>query len=112
MQSLGAFLLLPAAIYGFVRGGWAGALTGLVTVLAIGSGLAIFLAEPGTGVEESPRPLPQRFGGMVAAVATLGGAVHGGWRSGWLWGAAGFLLGLVVALGVGALSGRVRPDAM
>jgi len=112
MQKLAGYLVLPVALYGLGRDGWVGALTGAVAVFAIGSGLAIFIAESGTGVDEAGRiGSVQRLGGAVAAVASLAGVAYGGWRSGWLWAAAGYLLGIAVALVVGLLSGRLRSGA-
>ena len=62
MQGLAAIAALLAIGYGFRVAGVLGALTGLVAVLGVGSGLAIATAESGTGVAAS--------GGVRAAVGS------------------------------------------
>ena len=97
MQALAAFLMLPAAIYGYVQAGLSGALTGFVAVVAVGSSVAISAAELGTGVAHSGSLATwQRLGGGLAAIAAIAGCYFGGWESGWAWGAGGYVLGIVI----------------
>jgi len=101
IQMLGVIAALVATGYGFAAAGLIGALTGFVAAVGTGSGLAIAFAERGAGVATSGASrAAQRFGGVVAAVACLGGAYHGGWRLGWAWGAGGYAVGVLAALAV------------
>ena len=102
MQGLAALAALLAIGYGFGVAGVLGALTGLVAVLGVGSGLAIATAESGTGVAASGGVrAAQRIGGFLAAGACLAGAVWGGWTVGWLWGLGGYIAGAVAGLAIG-----------
>lgn len=109
-QSLGGIAALGLGIYGFVAGGWLGALTGVVTGMAVFSGMAIMLGEQGTGVDDD-RTLAgkaQRFGGLIGGIAALVGAYIGGWRWGWGYAIGGYVLGMLTSLGVGLISNLTR----
>ena len=111
MPALAAFLMLPFTIYGYVQAGFSGALTGFVAVVAVGSGVAIAAAEPGTGVEHSGSvATSQRLGGSLAAIAALAGCYFGGWVFGWAGGVVGYVLGIVGALCLAFVSGAGRSD--
>lgn len=99
MQGLAILIGLGVIGYGFGEAGLHGALTGLVASLGTISGFSILSAGSETGVHASgPKRAAQRFGGLVAALACLGGAIYGGWRFGWAWGLAGYASGIVVAI--------------
>jgi hypothetical protein len=89
MQTLGGFLLLPAFIYGYAHAGWLGGLTGFVTVLLMGSGVAIAL---GANVDAGRLGLLQRVGGMAVVPLAGIGLLYGGWSWGWLWVGGAYLL--------------------
>lgn len=96
-------LLFVAAGFGYVAGGLAGALTGFLAVLAIGSGLAISVSEAGTGVHHIVRiRIIQRLGGVLVVVLSAFGLYWGGWAWGWLWVLGAYLgsMGLVVVTGL------------
>lgn len=98
MQGIAVIVALIAIGYGFGSGGLAGAITGFVAVVGIGSGLAIARAESGTGVATSGATRSaQRAGGIVAAGACLIGAYYGGWRFGWIWAVVGYAAGVAIA---------------
>ena len=102
MQGLAAIAALLAIGYGFGMAGVLGALTGLVAVLGVGSGLAIATAESGTSVAASGDVrTAQRIGGFLAAGACLVGAVWGSWTVGSLWGLGGYIAGAVAGLAIG-----------
>lgn len=103
LQSLGALLLLPFGFWGYLQGGLAGASTGLVGVITVGSGLAIWAGERGTAVSTTDllERRAHQTGGIVATVASLAGCLYGGWTWGWAWAAAGFLLGMLTSVVVG-----------
>lgn len=105
------FVSLVAVGYGFAVGGVTGALTGLVAAVGTGSGLAIALAEGGTGV--AARGLMrsgQRAGGLLAATGCILAVYFGGWTWGWAWGIAGYAGGTVMALALWALLRVSAPD--
>jgi hypothetical protein len=106
MQRLGAFLLGPAALFGLVSHGFSGAATALVAVMGVTSGIAIAAREAGSGVEHTS----QRVGGAVAAVACFSSVASGGWSTGWLWGVAGYLLGMIVCAILAKVTGAFGSD--
>jgi hypothetical protein len=109
MQSLGGLLLLPLGIYGFVTEGIPGALTAIVMVLGIGSGVAIAFAESGTGVNVATRmEVFQRLGGAIAAAGVLAGGIYGGWRLGWAWAGGAYLVAVIVSFGAAALAKALK----
>ena len=96
MQGLAFIVGLLAIGYGYHMAGFLGSMTGLFTSVGVGSGLAVALAESGTGVAASGfKRTAQRIGGFIAAGACLTGAIWGGWTVGWLWGLGGYLAGVV-----------------
>jgi hypothetical protein len=102
-QKTAGFLLFLAAGFGFLAGGFPGALTGFLAVLAIGSGLAISVSEAGTGVHEVFRiRAVQRIGGILIAALSALGLYRGGWAWGWLWVLVAYLgtTGLVAVIGL------------
>lgn len=113
MQGIAVIVALLAIGYGFGSGGLAGAITGFVSVVGIGSGLAITRAESGTGVASSGATRnAQRVGGFVAAVGCMVGAYYGGWRSGWLWAAVGYAVGAALASLLRFLTSVVNPTSL
>ena len=107
MQGLALIVSVVAMGLGFGAAGIVGMLTGFVAAVGTGSGLAIAVAERGTGVkEQGPARTAQRMGGLVSAAACLGGAYYGGWASGWLWGGLGYIAGVGVSV-VAAILPRV-----
>lgn len=98
MQGIVVVAALLAVGYGFGSGGLAGAVTGFVAAVGIGSGLAIARAESGTGVAApGATRRSQRIGGLLAAVGCFIGAYYGGWRFGWLWAVVGYAAAVAVA---------------
>ncbi len=100
MLNLTALAALVAAGYGFVTAGIFGALTGLVAVVGVGSGLAISVGEISTGVAPTKTGLGhwQRRGGILAAFLCGVAAYYGGWTLGWVWGIGGYAAGVILAL--------------
>ena len=89
MQALAGIAVMGTTLYGFLEGGFVGALTGLVVALGTSNGLAVAIADLGTGAA-------QRIGGVLAAVGCLTAGYAGGWQLGWLWGAGGYLAGTLI----------------
>src|SRR5690348_11139850 len=110
MQKLAGLLSMLAAGYGFVRGGFLGAFTGFVVVVAVASGLVI--ARGGTdstvAVENLKMRRAQRLGGITVALGASTGAYMGGWHFGWAGALLGSALGLVVMLLFALLTGVFR----
>lgn len=105
MQSLVGIAALLLTAVGFARGGIWGALTGLVTAIGTGSGLAILINAKGTELSSSASVRGfQRLGGLVAAVACLAGGIYGGWHRGWMWALLGYTLGVVGTLLLSAVA--------
>lgn len=112
MQGLAVFAALGLVGYGLVVGGLLGALTGFVAGVGVGSGLAIFFGERGTGVAGLGTRLraSQQIGGLLAAVGCGAGVIYGGWHLGWAWGSAGWVVGVLLGLFFAALTGSLRSD--
>lgn len=91
MQGIVAFAAVVAAGVGLSAEGLVGAVTGLVAAVGAGSGVTILFGERGTvtAAVATSSGMAQRTGGVIAAAACLAGALHGGWRLGWLWGLGG-----------------------
>jgi MFS family permease len=100
-----------AAGYGYGRSGFWGALTGLVAAVLCGSGITIVLGKADTGVAaHGAKRHSQRFGGLIAAIASIVGAYYGGWHWGWVWAIAGYAIGaigMLAALAAAAITGRL-----
>ena len=98
-MSIAAFAALIIGGYGLAVAGPLGALTGAVVAITIGSGLAIFRGEAGTGVNPilTAMGVAQRVGGVVAALGALSGALIAGWSWGWLGAILGYGVGMLIA---------------
>jgi hypothetical protein len=94
IQGFAGLFMLALLALGFVQAGWRGMLTALLASWnawpAIARQERITTSTP-TRIERA-----QRLGGIIGAVLTCAGLVYGGWRHGWAWGGAGFMIGLAL----------------
>lgn len=99
MQRIGVIATLMAIGAGFSAGGLLGVLTAAVAAIGTFSGLAILLAESGTGVDSDPSVRRiQQIGGLLSAAGCVAGAFYGGWQYGWLWALGGYATGVALML--------------
>ena len=98
MQRLARLLLLPVTAAGFYFGGWRGGLTGLLSTMFIGIGLAYALGERKFGSERMPVRIHNHVGGLIMVVLAIAGALFGGWRTGGFWAFGGYFVGMVAAM--------------
>lgn len=110
MQKFAGFITMIAAGYGFVVGGFLGALTGFVVTVAVASGLVIARGGSDSTVEVENQKMrrAQRLGGVTVALCASAGAYIGGWRFGWAGALVGSAMGLVAMLMFALLSGVFR----
>ena len=108
IQGFAGLFMIALVIAGFIQAGWRGVLTAVLA--SWNAWPAIARQEPPTGAIRPPTPLErgQRLGGVTGAVLVCIGLVHGGWRMGWAWGAAGYVLGLGLGFLVVALMSVMR----
>lgn len=98
-------LAFLAALFGYTQGGFWGALTGALTVVAIASGAAVAAGRSATGsLTREPSDPWQRRGGLLAALGSLILSVRNGWAAGWLGAIAGYASGRLAGLVAAALS--------
>ena len=108
IQGFAGLFMIALVCVGFVQAGWRGVLTAILA--SWNAWPAIARQEPASGVVRPPTPIErgQRLGGVTGAILVCIGLVHGGWRMGWAWGAAGYVLGLALGFVAIALMAVVR----
>jgi hypothetical protein len=102
--------MIALVCVGFVQAGWRGVLTAILASWNAWPAIARQEPPPAGGFVRTPTALEQgqRLGGVTGAVLVCIGLVHGGWRMGWAWGAAGYVLGLALGFVAVALMGVIR----
>lgn len=108
IQGFAGLFMIALVCVGFVQAGWRGVLTAVLA--SWNAWPAIARQEPAVGVISPPTAIQkgQRLGGVTGAVLVCLGLVHGGWRMGWAWGAAGYVLGLGLGFLAVALMSVIR----
>lgn len=96
MIRLIALLALAMFVFGFMEGGFLGALTGFLATSLIGISLGILFGDPQANVApaRSGLGIAQRAAALIAGTLTVAGVILGGWRWGWAWTLLGFLTGV------------------
>lgn len=102
MLRLVALTSLAMCGVGFIRGGFFGALTGLLATLLIGTSLGVLFGDPQANVApaRSGLGIGQRAAALVAGALAITGAILGGWHWGWVWSLFGFLIGVTTVFAI------------
>jgi hypothetical protein len=111
MAAIGLLIAIAMTYELYKAAGLLGALTGVAVSLGVASGLMIASGSRSSVLSEDPRLRRwQRAGGLLAAVATFGGAAVVGDRWGWIGALAGYGLaaGLVALLAGKSASSTAR----
>jgi hypothetical protein len=110
IQGFAGLFMIALVCVGFVQAGWRGVLTAILASWNAWPAIARQEPPPAGGTVRTPTALErgQRLGGVTGAVLVCIGLVHGGWRMGWAWGAAGYVLGLALGFVAVALMGVIR----
>lgn len=97
-------LTLGAVAVGATQAGFAGALTGLVSVLTVGGSSlnALGYSRDGIGTTDDARGRAERLSALLSGGGALAAVIYGGWRLGWAWGIAGYVIGMTVGMGATA----------
>jgi len=102
MLRLVALTSLAMCGVGSIRGGFFGALTGLLATLLIGTSLGVLFGDPQANVApaRSGLGIGQRAAALVAGALAITGAILGGWHWGWVWSLFGFLIGVTTVFAI------------
>ena len=86
-------------VFGFMQGGWTGALTAIVGCFSIVAGIGTAIISPDPPVADAPEiQLAHRVGGALSAGGCALGILYGGWRTGFAWAILGHFLGIILPL--------------
>lgn len=111
MAAIGLLIAIAMTYEFYKTAGLLGALTGIAVSLGVASGLMIAAGSRSSALSVDPRLRRwQRAGGLLAAVATFGGAALVGERWGWLGALAGYGLAAGLAAALASKSGPSAPE--